>query len=128
MNAWQTAVMIVVAVLAGALLPVLVQLSLTLKASRTVLEDTSLKLGRALDAVTTTAERLDRITAGLERTVAQVRDSVRIASAVGAAVAPTVGAAVKAWRAGEAEGAPAPVVAPADGRAVSGVDGKEELR
>lgn len=128
MNAWQTAVMIVVAVLAGALLPVLVQLALTLRTSRTVLEDTSVKLGRALDAVTATAERLDRITAGLERTVAQVHESVRIASAVGAAVAPSVGAAVKAWRAGEAVVPPAPAMAPVDGTPSRGADGKEELR
>jgi ABC-type transporter Mla subunit MlaD len=124
MESWQTAVVVLVAVLAGALLPALVQLSLTLKTSRTVLEETSEKLGRTLDAVTATAERLDRITAGLERTVDQVRESVRIASAVGAAVAPTVGAAVKAWRAG-AE--PAPAAAPGDG-ALPGGEGKEELR
>ncbi len=122
MESWQTAVVVVVAIVAGALLPVLVQLSLTIRSSRTVLEDTSVRLGRALDAVAATAERLDRITAGLERTVAQVRDSVRIASAVGAAVAPSVGAAVKAWRAGGE--APAPDADEAAGR--RGANGKEE--
>lgn len=127
MESWQTAVVVVVAIVAGALLPVLVQLTLTLRSSRSVLESTSVRLGRALDAVSTTAERLDRIAAGLERTVEQVRESVRIASAVGAAVAPSVGAAVKAWRAGalderEPLDHPAAVAAPA------GANGREELR
>lgn len=128
MESWQTAVVIVVAVLAGALLPVLVQLSLTLRSSRTVLEDTSVRLGRALDAVTATAERLDRITAGLERTVEQVRESVRVATAVGAAVAPSVGAAVKAWRAGAPEERGAPAAVPRDGELSHEAEGKEELR
>ena len=103
MVTWQTALVIVLAVVAGALLPALVQLSLTLRRSRIVLEETSVRLGRALDAVSASAERLDRIAVGLERTVEQVRQSVRIASAVGAAVAPSVAAAVQAWHAGAAQ-------------------------
>lgn len=127
MENWQTAVVIVVAIVAGALLPVLVQLSLTLRSSRTVLEETSVRLGRTLDAVTATAGRLDRIAAGLERTVDQVRDSVRVASAVGAAVAPSVGAAVKAWRAG-APGEREALAHAAGPAEPTGGNGKEELR
>jgi hypothetical protein len=126
MENWQTAVVVLVAVLAGALIPTLVQLSLTLRTSRSVLEDTSVRLGRALDAVTSTAERLDRIAAGLERTVEQVRESVRIATAVGAALAPSVGAAVKAWRAGAPEDHPGPALA--GGAETRGANGKEETR
>jgi ABC-type transporter Mla subunit MlaD len=118
MESWQTAVVVVVALVAGTLLPVLVQLSMTLRSSRAALERTSARLDRALDAVAATAERIDRATAGLDerriralmesfdalaRTVNQVRDSVRVASAVGAAVGPAVGAAVRAWRAGRPE-------------------------
>ena len=124
MVTWQTALVIVLAVVAGALLPVLVQLSLTLRTSRTVLEGTSARLDRALDAVSAAAELLDRVATGLERTVEQVRQSVRIASAVGAAVAPSVAAAVKAWRAG-AEGREGPL--PQGNGAVPGEgNGKEE--
>lgn len=119
METWQTAVVVVVALVAGAMLPVLAQLSMMLRSSRAALERTSARLDRALDAVTATAERLDRATVGLDerriralmeafdslaRTVSQVRDSVRVASAVGAAVGPAVGAAVRAWRAGRPEG------------------------
>lgn len=121
MESWQTAVVVVVAIVAGALLPVLVQLSLAIGSSRRVVEDGGVRLGRALDAVTATAERLDRITAGLERTVEQVRESVRVASAVGAAVAPSVGAAVRAWRAGVEQ-------APDEAASPRGRNGKEELR
>ncbi len=127
MENWQTAVLVLGAVVAGALLPVLVQLSLTLRSSRAVLEETSVRLGRTLDAVTSTAGRLDRIAAGLESTVDRVRESVRIASAVGAAVAPSVGAAVNAWRAGAPDDRAAPTLG--GGAAdVQGGNGKEETR
>lgn len=113
MESWQTAVVVVVALVAGTLLPVLVQLSMTLRSARAALERTSARLDRALDAVAATAERFDKATAGLDerrihalmesfdslgRTVNRLRDSVRVASAVGAAVGPVVGAAVRAWR------------------------------
>lgn len=118
MESWQIAVVVVVSLLAGATLPVLAQLSMTLRASRAAIERTSTRVNRALDAVAATAERIDRATTGLDerriralmesidslsRTVNQVRDSVRVASAVGAAVGPAVGAAVRAWRAGRPE-------------------------
>jgi hypothetical protein len=89
MESWQTAVVVVVSLVAGALLPVLVQLSLTLRSARVALERTSARLDRTLDALAATAERIDKAT--------------RVASAVGAAVGPAVGAAVRAWRAGHPE-------------------------
>lgn len=118
MESWQTAVVVVVALVAGALLPVLVQLSMTLRSARAALERTSARLDRALDAVGATAERLDRATAGIDerrihalmesfdalhRTLNRLGDSVRVATAVGAAVGPAVGAAVRAWRTGRPE-------------------------
>jgi len=118
MESWQTAVVALVALVAGACIPLLVQLSMTLRAARAALERTGARLDRVLDSAAVTAERLDRVTAGLDerrirallealdalaRTVNQLRDSVRVASAVGAAVGPAVGAAVRAWRAGRPE-------------------------
>lgn len=115
MDSWQTTLVVVVALLVGAAIPVLVQLSLTLRAARVTLEKTAGRLDVALDAVSQVAQRLDRITAGIDEarvrslleaadslalTLRRVQDSVRVATAVGAAVGPAVGAAVRAWRAG----------------------------
>jgi len=115
MESWQTAVIVVVTFMAGATLPVLLQLSMALRSARRALEQTTSRAGRALDAVTATAERLDRATASVDerrvrafmesldslmRTVNQLRQSARVATAVGAALGPAVGAAVRAWRAG----------------------------
>ena len=89
MEGWQTAIVVVVALVAGALIPVLVQLSMTLRSARATLDRTGARLDRTLDALAATAERIDRAT--------------RMASAVGAAVGPAVGAAVRAWRASRPE-------------------------
>jgi len=131
MEAWQAATVAVVALLVGALLPVLFQLVLTLRAVRAAAERT----GPALAAVTATAERLERLTARIEeggrvehaleaidalsRTVGKLQDTARMASVVAGAVVPAVAAAVQAWRATreaggvEPEGAAA-AEAPAD--------------
>jgi ABC-type transporter Mla subunit MlaD len=139
MEPWQTGVLVVVSLVAGAILPALVQLTLTLRSSRAALERASVRLDRTLDAAAATAERLDKATAGIDerriaalmesveslaRTVNQAREAVRVASAVSAAVGPAVGAAVRAWRAGLAE--------PGDGTVRRGgadrsrADGEEE--
>ena len=119
MESYQTAVVVVISLLAGAAMLVLMQLSIALRGTRAALERTALRAHRAIDAIATTAERLDRVTGGLDearvrtlmesfdsvlRTVSQLRESTRVAAAVGAAAAPAIGAAVKAWRAGSAEG------------------------
>ncbi len=119
MQSWETAVLVLVSIVAGAAIPVLVQLSMTLRSVRAALERTSARADRALESVTATAERFERATAGLDeqrvralmesfdslvRTVNQLRESARVAAAVGAAVGPAVGAAVRAWRAGRSEG------------------------
>ena len=106
MDAWQAVVLAVVALLVGALLPALVQLTL------------------ALRAVRGTAERVDRLTARLEegdrvdhllqaidslsRMVTRLQETTRVAAAVGAAVGPAVGAAVRAWRSSQGDGASPP--------------------
>ncbi len=118
MESWQTAIVVVASLIAGAALPVLVQLSMALRSTRATLERTASRADRALDAAAATAERFDRLTAALDerrvralmesleslvRTVNQLRESARVATAVGAAVGPAVGAAVRAWRAGRPE-------------------------
>lgn len=117
MDAWQAVILAVAALLVGALLPALVQLTLALRAVRA----TSARADVALVAITATAVRLDRMTASLEegkrldrfleaidalsRTTSRLLDGARLASAVGAAVAPAVGAAVRSWRASRPAGA-----------------------
>jgi len=118
MESWQTAVVVVISLLGGAVLLALLQLSIALRGTRVALTRTALRARRAIDGIANVAERLDRVTAGLDearirtalesvdavlRTVSQLRESTRVAAAVGAAVAPAIGAAVKAWRAGPEE-------------------------
>jgi hypothetical protein len=109
MEAWQAVTLAVVALLVGMTLPALVQLSLALRALRT----TTARADAALVAVTSIAQRLDRMTARLEegdrldrllagvdtlsRAASHLADGVRFASAVGAALGPAVGAAVRSW-------------------------------
>ncbi len=118
MGNWESAAVILVSLVAGAAIPLVVQLSIAVRSARAALERTSSRADRALDAVAAIAERLDRATAGLDeqriralmesfdslaRTVDQLRESARVATALGAAVGPAVGAAVRAWRAGRPE-------------------------
>lgn len=115
METWQTLLVVLAALLAGALLPAIVQLWLTLRSLGAAAERASAQAQQALVAVTSTAQRIDRLTERLEqgqhvehllagidslsRTVVQLHDTVRVASALGAAVGPAIGAAVHAWRA-----------------------------
>lgn len=118
MEAYQVALVAVAALLVGALLPVLFQLLLTLKAVRAMVEEA----GPAVASIVATSERLERLTARLEEggrvdraleavdslsaTVGKLQETARMASTVGAAVIPAVAAAVQAWRARD-EDAPA---------------------
>jgi hypothetical protein len=105
---------VLVSVLLGALLPVLVQTWLTLRAVQRRLEGTADRLDRALEGLAVVAERLNRATEplddgrrvrelldavdGLSRTIHEVRSSAKVASAVGAAVVPAIAAAVRALK------------------------------
>jgi hypothetical protein len=105
---------VLVSVLLGALLPVLVQLWLTLRTVQRRLDRTADRLDRALEGLGVAAERLNRATQplddgrrvrelmdavdGLARTVNELRSSAKVASAVGAAVVPAIAAAVRALR------------------------------
>lgn len=113
MEAWAVAVVVLLAVLVGATLPVLYQLGVTLRSARRLLDRTGPKVEAALDDLHRTTERLNRMGAGLEeslgraqslldaagdigRTLHRMRRSLRVAAAVGSAVGPAVAAAVKA--------------------------------
>jgi len=114
MEGWQTAVVILVAVLLGASLPALVLLASVLRSARQLLDRTGRQLETTIASVSEITVRLDALARRLEdgrkveafmdgitalsNTVAQLRDTLRVASAVGAAVGPAVGAAVRAWR------------------------------
>jgi len=114
MDGFQTALLVLAAVLVGALLPLVVQLYSILHTLRQVLEKGARDIEEGTKTVHTVADRIDRLTSGLEKdgkldalvsgltgvseTVVQLRDTLKIASAVGAAVVPAVGAAVRAWR------------------------------
>ncbi|HZY03360.1 MAG TPA: hypothetical protein VFF02_07640 [Anaeromyxobacteraceae bacterium] len=114
MESWQTAVLVLLAVLVGAALPALAALAGALRSARRAMDRSGAQLAQALVAVTSAVERIDRLASHLEegkrietlvesvtalsQTVNRFRDVVRTASAVGAAVAPAVGAAVRAWR------------------------------
>jgi hypothetical protein len=124
MEAYQAVLLAVVALLVGALLPVLYQLSLTLRAVRSVAE----RAGPVVASVGATAERLERIAEKLEadgridgalatidslsRTVAKLQDTARLASTLGAAVIPAVAAAVQAWQASGEDGVAGEAAAP----------------
>jgi hypothetical protein len=114
MEGWQTAVVILVAVLLGASLPALVLLASVLHSARQLLDRTGKQLETTIASVSGITVRLDALARRLEdgktveafmegitalsNTVAQLRDTLKVASAVGAAVGPAVGAAVRAWR------------------------------
>jgi len=147
MDGFQTAFLVLAAVVVGALLPLVVQLYSVLHTLRHVLEKTSKDIEQGTRTVHQVAERVDRLTADLEKDgklhsmvsgvaalsemVLQFRDTVKVASAVGAAVVPAVGAAVRAWRSdgGDPGGQPAPGEAdPAEVRGGAREDSKEQPR
>jgi len=108
MDGFQIAFLVLAAVVVGALLPLLVQLYLALHHLRRGLEETTRDVKRV-------AERFDRLSAGLEKDgrldamasavltlsdlALELREILKIASAVSGAVAPALAAAVRAWRA-----------------------------
>ncbi len=114
MEGWQIALVVLVAVLVGALLPLLVQLYGTLHTMRTVVEKSAKDVEAALAGIHRTADRLDRLGAALEKDgkmaeivegvasaaqlVNQLRGTLQVAGPVAAAVVPAVMAAVRAWK------------------------------
>jgi phosphopantothenate synthetase len=115
MEGWQVALVVLAAVLVGALLPLIAQLYGTLHTLRAVVDKSAKDVEAAVVAIHRTAERVDRLGSALEKdgklteivdgaaSVAQMlnqmRGTMQIAGTVSAAVVPAVAAAVKAWKA-----------------------------
>ena len=113
MEGWQIVIVILAAVLVGALLPVLFQVFTTLRAIRTNVERLGPKIDQTLGEVQDATRRLNRTGASIEQGVDQVRSvvstageaarlfhqvkgSLRTAATVGGAVGPAIVAAVRA--------------------------------
>ena len=114
MEAWQVAILVLVAVLAGALLPLVVQLYGTLHTVKAVAEKSAKDVEAAVVSFHRIADRVDRLTASLEKEgrieeivdgvasaaqmVNQLRGTMQVAGTVSAAVVPAAMAAVRAWK------------------------------
>lgn len=114
METWQALLLVVTALLVGAAIPALVLFATALRAIRVGVDRVGERADAAFAAATSVAGRVDRVIdqlekgdrlgaaldglASLSRTLNQLQETARVASAVGAAVAPAVGAAVRAWR------------------------------
>jgi len=114
MEGWQVALVVLAAVLVGALLPLIAQLYGTLHTLRAVVEKNAKDVEAAVVAIHHTAERVDRLGSALEKDgklteivdgaanvaqmLNQVRGTMQVAGTVSAAVVPAVVAAVKAWK------------------------------
>lgn len=113
MNAWQATLVVLLAVLVGAAVPVLLQLRRTLRRAETFLDETGPRLQRSLDSVDRIALRADRITGDLEKdldrargllesvaefggSLRQMQGSLRTVASVGAAIGPAVAAGARA--------------------------------
>ena len=109
---WQLIVVVLLAVLVGALVPALIQLRRTLKSAENVLQATAPRLDRTLDEVSEAAARINRLgntlerdaeglrvftdaAAGLGRSLKQAQKSLHLMTAVGAAVGPAVAAGLR---------------------------------
>ena len=144
---WQIIAVVLLAVLVGALVPVLIQLRRTLQSAENVLNTTGPRLDRTLDEVSEAASRINQLgrslekdaeglrvftdaAAGLGRSLKQAQESVRVMTAVGAAVGPAIAAGLRALFApARDDGSPsplrpeeagAPAEAPSTGREVDG--------
>ena len=139
MATWQVVAVVLLAVLVGALIPVLLQLRRTLLSAETLLNTTGPKLDRTLDELGEAASRINRLgvrlekdaeglgvfadaAAGLGRSLKQATESLRTMTAVGAAVGPAIAAGLRAMFAPghdvttpSAPREDAPVAAPAPG-------------
>lgn len=115
MESWVIAVLMMAAMLTGAILPLLFQLRATLRSVQRILDDGGPKLMRTLDEVQMAARQVNAIAgmvsagsprvnaffeavASLTATMNRLRDTLKVATALGAAIGPAVSAAVNAFR------------------------------
>lgn len=127
MEGWQIALVVLAAVLVGALLPLIAQLYGTLHTVRAVVEKSAKDIEAAVVSIHRTSERVERLGAALEKDgklaeivdgaasaaqlLNQMRGTMQIAGTVSAAVVPAVTAAVRAWK-GAIDQDPSPGVDP----------------
>jgi len=113
MSSWQIVAAVLLAVLVGAVVPVLLQLRRTLRSAESVLNSAGPRIDRTLDEVGEAAARINRLgkslekdaeglgvftdaAAGLGRSLKQAQESLRMMTAVGAAVGPAIAAGLRA--------------------------------
>jgi len=136
MEGWQVALLVLAAVLVGALLPLIAQLYGTLRTLRTVVEKSAKDVEAAVVAIHRTSERVDRLGSALEKDgklteivdgaaslaqmLNQMRGTMQIAGTVSAAVVPAVAAAVRAWKAAMDEESSAPENSPHEKKEAAG--------
>jgi hypothetical protein len=112
-ESWQLASLVLVALFVGASVPVLVQISLAARGVHAAVVRASARIEPLLSSLQASATRFEQATSRLDgerieglldaidslsHLAVQVRETTRVASALGAAVGPAVGAAVRAWR------------------------------
>ena len=90
MSSWAVAVVVLVAVLVGAWIPVAVQMLLTLRSANKVLGELSL----TAQGLTVAVKDIEQLT----HTATQLQGSMRLVSSIGAAVGPAVVALIQALR------------------------------
>jgi hypothetical protein len=144
MEGWQIALVVLVAVLVGALIPLIVQLYGTLHTLRTLVEKSAKDVEAGVQSIHRTADRIDRLGAALEKDgkmttivegvasaaqmVNQLRGTMQVAGPIAAAVVPAVMAGVRAWKGamqedpspGAPEEHPAPESSPHERKEASG--------
>ena len=144
MEGWQIALVVLVSVLVGALIPLIVQLYGTLHTLRTIVEKSAKDVEAGVQSIHRTADRIDRLGAALEKDgkmttivegvasaaqmVNQLRGTMQVAGPIAAAVVPAVMAGVRAWKGamqedpspGAPEEHPAPESSPHERKEASG--------
>jgi len=136
MEGWQIALVVLAAVLVGALLPLIAQLYGTLHTLRRVVEKSAKDVEAAVVAIHRTSERVDRLGSALEKDgklteivdgvasaahmLNQMRGTMQIAGTVSAAVVPAVAAAVRAWKAAMEEDTSPPENSPHEKKEAAG--------
>src|SRR2546425_6019739 len=131
---WQIVAVVLLAVLVGALVPVLIQLRRTLQSAEHILNTTGPRLDRTLDEVSEAASRINHLgrslekdaeglrvftdaAAGLGRSLKQAQELLRVMTAVGAAVGPAIAAGLRALFAPARDDGVGPPARPDEARA-----------
>ena len=101
MQSWQVALLVIAAVFVGMWIPVSLQLFVTLRSGKRFLETMGSRGEQTLTEVSSTVVALNHTIADVgevAHAAAQIKDSIRIMSSIGAAVGPAVIALVRALR------------------------------